>query len=148
MSLSLRRMDRRLRSLLGVTLTLAVIVVSSSCDQEEDEPSGVFFPTWTQQPGAATPTGTLPGRLEESNGCLLWSNETDFLPVWPDDFQLDEAEVTIAANSGVVLAIGDGGTLAGGERTLEQAESLSGGSIPRRCQPAGGYWMVTELLPE
>lgn len=137
----------RLR-LLGVALLLAVALVSSSCDQEEDQPSHLFFPTWTPPPGAALPTGTLPGRLVERNGCLLWSGQTDFLPLWPETFQLDERESTVETSSGAVLAIGYAGTLGGGERTLEQAESVIGERIPRRCQPAGGYWLVTEVLTE
>ncbi len=148
MSLELQGRDRRRdRWRMGVTMFVVVVFVSSSCHREENR-SDVYFPTWTREPGAAVPTGILPGRLVERNGCLLWSDETDVVPLWPDNFQLDDPNDTIAADSGIVLAVGDGGTLGGGERTLEQAESVIGEAIPSRCQPSGGYWLVTEVMTE
>lgn len=147
MSLPLPPKSSRRRSLLEVALLLAVVLLSGACDQE-DQPADVFFPTWIREPGAPVPTGDLAGGLVERNGCLIWSGTKDVLPLWPDTFQLNRADVTIATNAGVVLAIGDSGTLGGGERTLEQAESVIGKRIPGRCQPAGGYWMVTDVLTE
>lgn len=126
-------------------LLLLVAVVLASCSQASDPPRELYFPTWTPQPGPV-PTGVLEGRLVERNGCLIWSDGAEYLPIWPDDFELDNADTTIAATSGVVLAVGDEGTLVGGERNLRQAESLIGMQIPSSCQ-SDGYWMVTEVVP-
>ena len=135
---------RRDRVLVRLTLLILVTCVTAACDQGE-RPSNLFLPTWTLQPGAAAPTGELRGHLDERNGCLFWSNGSDFLPLWPTALEIDRDELTIETTSGDVLAIGDGGILVGGERTLEQAESLIGEQIPSRCQAVGGYWMVTEV---
>jgi hypothetical protein len=133
--------------LVRLSLFIAVSVGALSCEQDEAL-SNLFLPMWTPQPDAAVATGELPGRLEERNGCLLWSDGTEFLPLWPTDFEIDRVGLTIETTSGAVWAIGDSGTLGGGERTLEQAESLIGEQIPRRCHAAGGYWMVTDVLRE
>lgn len=130
-----------------LTPLIAVAIMAFSCNGEAP-PSNLFVPKWTPEPGAPVATGELPGRLEERDGCLLWSNEKDFLALWPDDFEVDREELTIETASGVVVAIGEGGTLGGGERSLAQAQSLIGKEIPSRCRSAGGYWMVTEIIPD
>lgn len=108
--------------------------------------SDVYFPTWHES-GGATASGALEGHLVERSGCLYWVGQSEYLPIWPDSFQLDDSDgLRLSTASGRSLAVGDAAILAGGERTRRQVEALVGARIPTRCQPQAGFWVVTDVI--
>jgi hypothetical protein len=121
-----------------------VLVVGFGLVGCNDSAPEVFFPTWSPS-GGAVPTGALEGHLVERGGCLFWSDDAEYLPIWPSNYRFEDSAVL--AGSRLVLSVGDAAFLGGGERSLEQTESLIGSEIPGRCQ-AGGYWIVTKVVSD
>ena len=122
--------------------SLALMVVAAFGLVGCGDSAKTFFPTWSPS-GDPVPTGALQGRLVERNGCLLWADEREYLPIWPEPYELDGA--TILVDSRPVIRVGDTAFLGGGMRSLGGVESLIGEQVPQRCQAAGGYWLVTRV---
>jgi hypothetical protein len=115
-------------------------------------PEGIFFPTVPRQD--AYPSALIRGTLEERDGCLFVTSESErWLVLWPNGYRAqaenDRLEV-VAGNGAVVGREGDQIRLVGGEtRPIEVggaaaaegwASELTGLQVPERCDDV--YWIV------
>jgi hypothetical protein len=120
---------------------LVLSVATTSCGDGEAHGSDPFFPTW--EPTELAPAGEVRGTLTRAGGCVILETDREaFLPFWTEAFEFDAGSNSVVADDGVALHVGDEVALAGGERSLTQAEELTSTSVPAACA-VGNAWMVT-----